>query len=348
MQQPIRSSLAGDTAAGAPHTATGAPQHAAAPRPRRGRRVVRMLLVPLLVAAVATAAAPGWGLYRIKPGDTLESIAQRYHTTVARLVAANHLPGNGNLIFAGATLQVPVPAAAQPSAAGSGGRVSYRSVLFRHKVVPGDSVIKIARAYGVPTSTVIADNHLRNSRIIRLGDTLRIWKTFRVVSGAPATSSANTFAGRTYPAAVVASANRHRAYLAARPTPSKAWMRALIVRTARQNRLDPALALAVAYQESGFNAHVVSVADAIGVMQVIPSTGAWASGVVGRPLNLLEPRDNVLAGVVLLKVLTKNASTVQNAIAGYYQGLASVSQRGMFADTKRYVASVMALRKQFS
>ena len=337
MPLPTRSSLSGALP-------DEAPRHVAAPGPRRHRRVLRLLLVPLLVAAVATAAAPGWGLYRIKQGDTLESIAKRYHTTVARLVAANHLPGNGNLIFAGATLEVPVPARPRPAAAP--GRATYRSVLFLHKVVPGDSVIKVARAYGVPPSRVVAGNHLRSSRIIVLGTTLRIWKTVRVLT--PARSSANTFAGRTYPPAVVAAADRHRAYLARQPRPSKASVRQLIVRTAQQNRLDPALALAVAYQESGFNAHVVSVADAIGVMQVIPSTGAWASGVVGRPLNLLNVRDNVLAGVVLLKVLTKNASTVQNAVAGYYQGLASVSRSGMFADTKQYVASVMALRRQFA
>ena len=36
------------------------------------------------------------------------------------------------------------------------------------------------------------------------------------------------------------------------------------------------------------------------------------------------------------------------AVAGYYQGLRSVVQKGMQADTKRYVANVMALRQRFS
>jgi hypothetical protein len=82
-------------------------------------------------------------------------------------------------------------------------------------------------------------------------------------------------------------------------------------------------------------------------MQVIPATGAWASSVVGRRLNLLSPTDNVTAGVVLLRVLTKSASD-RNAIAGYYQGLASVRRHGMYADTKRYVANVLYLQKRFA
>jgi soluble lytic murein transglycosylase-like protein len=90
----------------------------------------------------------------------------------------------------------------------------------------------------------------------------------------------------------------------------------------------------------------VSVANAIGTMQIIPSTGAWVSGVIGRRLDLLDPSDNVTAGVMVLRILTREAGE-RNAVAGYYQGLRSVRQHGMFADTKQYVRSVLALRRQF-
>jgi hypothetical protein len=68
--------------------------------------------------------------------------------------------------------------------------------------------------------------------------------------------------------------------------------------------------------------------------------------VVGRRLDLLKPQDNVTAGVVLLKILTRSASQ-RTAVAGYYQGLKSVRERGMFPDTKRYVANIMVLKKRF-
>ena len=51
----------------------------------------------------------------------------------------------------------------------------------------------------------------------------------------------------------------------------------MIVRIARQQGVDTRLALAIAYQESGWNQRAVSPANAVGVMQVIPA---------GRPVGL--------------------------------------------------------------
>ncbi len=112
--------------------------------------------------------------------------------------------------------------------------------------------------------------------------------------------------------------------------------------------MDPALAQAVAYQESGFNHASVSPANAIGCMQVIPSSGQWASDLIGRDLNLLDPKDNVTAGVVILRQLLRSAGDTSTAIAGYYQGLSSVRSNGMFADTRRYVANVQTLTSRFA
>ena len=67
---------------------------------------------------------------------------------------------------------------------------------------------------------------------------------------------------------------------------------------------------------------------------------------MGRKLNLLNAQDNVTAGIILLRSLTRSAHTQDQAIAGYYQGLYSVQNVGMYADTKRYVASVVLLKRQ--
>jgi len=50
---------------------------------------------------------------------------------------------------------------------------------------------------------------------------------------------------------------------------------------------------------------------------------------------------------VLLKYLTRNADNLNQAIAGYYQGLGGVRKNGMNSDTKQYVKSVRALMKKF-
>jgi hypothetical protein len=67
----------------------------------------------------------------------------------------------------------------------------------------------------------------------------------------------------------------------------------------------------------------------------------------GRKLNLLRTQDNITAGVVILRSLTRSASTLDQAIAGYYQGLYSVQHHGMYADTKGYVRAVKAHRARF-
>ena len=126
--------------------------------------------------------------------------------------------------------------------------------------------------------------------------------------------------------------------------PSRTETKAMITRIARQHGVDPSLALAISYQESGWDQRQVSVANAVGTMQVIPSSGEWASQMAGRDLDLLAPEDNITSGVLLLKTLTQQASTTSDAIAGYYQGLASVESNGMYADTKQYVANVKTLR----
>lgn len=126
--------------------------------------------------------------------------------------------------------------------------------------------------------------------------------------------------------------------------PSRSATRALIVATARRYGVDPRLALAIAWQESGWDQRQVSVANAVGAMQLIPSSGTWASQLVGRHLDLRDARDNVTAGVVILRVLTRSADSTEEAIAGYYQGLASVEAKGMYADTRGYVSAVLAHR----
>ena len=65
---------------------------------------------------------------------------------------------------------------------------------------------------------------------------------------------------------------------------------------------------------------------------------------VGRKLNLLDPRDNVTAGVAIIRSLLRSADNTQQAIAGSYQGPARVRQNGMYAATLQYVANVLAIR----
>jgi LysM repeat protein len=314
----------------------------------RWTQIAKLVGVPVLLAAIVTAGAPSWTTYHIKRGDTVTEIAARYRVSVAQLVEVNRLPGNGNLIYAGRTLKVPVRKPAKHVAKQRAAGPAMRTVVIRHRVVLGDTLTGISRKYDVPTARIRAANRLP-STVVQLGTTLRVPVRKPVAPPKRAVRKAgrhNSFAGRVYPDAVVKAAARNRAILAKRAHPSRAETRRMITRTARALGVDPELALAVAWNESGWNQRRVSVANAIGVMQVLPSTGRWISSVVGRDLNLLKARDNIVAGVTLLRVLTQ-AAKLDHAVAGYYQGLGSVKRNGMFRDTKRYVATVLAIKKRF-
>lgn len=314
-------------------------------RPRAVLRVLTGMAVPLIAAAVITAGSPGFGQYKVKNGDTLSHIAARYGTTVRTLVELNNLPGNGNAIYAGEVLRLPgKPGAAEQSTRGAGrGRISY---LVR----PGDTIGEIARRYHVSQAYLLSVNGLRRTDRIYSGKSILVpvpvpKATKRPVAPAPRKSPRknNTFAGRTYADHVVDAADRNRATLKNRRLPSRGQIRSMIVSTAQRYGVDPELALAISWQESGWKQRVVSPANAVGAMQVIPSTGRFVSGIVGRRLDLLEPRDNITAGVVLLDRLT-GAAQLEIAVAGYYQGLGGVRRHGMYPDTKRYVSSVLRIK----
>jgi LysM repeat protein len=286
----------------------------------------RTITIPVLLAVALTGSASGISLIRVHSGDTLSAIAVRYHTTVAHLVALNHLPGDGDLIYAGQSLKVPGAAA--------GHTVTHVGTIY-HTVVAGDTLDGIAERYHVKPAAIARRNHLPSSLIVVLGQRLAI--RHRVVTHTTSSSDGATSA-----------ALQDRAYLSRRSEPSQDTTASLIRSTASHWGLDPSLALAISWQESGWNMRAVSPVDAVGAMQIMRYTGSYLSDdVVHRNLNLYDAQDNITAGVALLSVLTHEAVSTRQAIAGYYQGLQSVRDHGMYASTQQYVRDVMALRERY-
>jgi LysM repeat protein len=307
----------------------------------------------------APAPAPdaaGSSVYTVKAGDTLGAIAERHGVGLSKVLGWNGL-NMGSIIYPGQKIKIgaggaaPAPAAPAPApAAPASAPVSSGSYTIR----AGDTLSGIAARNGVRLSEVLSANQLTMSTIIYPGQKLVIPGAGTSVAPAsslpPATVTPlvpSTFLGFTYPAAVVSSANANKALLNASPVPSREQMKSIVADTARRMGVDPSLALAFALQESGFDQRAVSPANAIGTMQVIPSSGQWASDLVGRQLNLLDPYDNVTAGVAIIRQLTRTSTNLDTAIAGYYQGQYSVSQYGMYEDTKSYVASIKAHQATF-
>ena len=309
-------------------------------------RAGQSLTIPGAGGGRPAAPAPTAGTgYTVRSGDTVSSVAARHGTTVAAVVAANGLDARAtirtgqSLTIPGAgTPQPPAPATTTPAPA-AGTTYTVRS---------GDTVSAVAARHGTTVAAVVAANGLDARATIRTGQSLTIPGAGATQPSAPATQLVgDTFAGRTYSPQVVGAANQNKATLLATGAPSRADMQARIAATASAMGVDPALAQAIAYQESGFDHTSVSPANAIGAMQVIPSSGEWASQLVGRQLNLLDPNDNAEAGVAILRSLVKTSDDLPTAIASYYQGASSVKRNGMFSDTRRYVANVQTLMTRF-
>ncbi len=274
----------------------------------------------------------------VKAGETVTSIAARYRLTVAAVLTANRLDLD-SVIRPGQKLKLPGVPARRPQRAPA-------PVTHAYVVQRGDTLSGIALAARVPLTTVTALNRLSASDLIFPGQRLLLPGPAPTVAPSGGRTAAARPAEAGLRTSVRRAADANRATLATRGGLGRTQAKALVQGTARRFGVEPALALAVAHQESGFDQRQVSSANAVGVMQVVPSSGRWASSLVGRRLDLFDTRDNVIAGVAILSALTA-LENEETAIAAYYQGLTSVRQHGLFPDTRRYVADVLALRQRF-
>ena len=277
--------------------------------------------------------------YTVRGGDTLTGIAARHDMSIERLRSLNDLE-RGH-IHAGEKLRVSGTAAKPTKRA-----TSRPASTSTHTVRSGEHLTGIAARHDMSVTRLAKLNKLSAGEHIHPGKKLKVpgSSSSSSDSSKQKSTSKNSFAGRTYSDEIVEAAERNRDALAGRTVPSRGETKENITRIARQHGVDPSLALAISYQESGWDQRQVSVANAVGTMQVIPSSGEWASSMSGRELDLLDPDDNITAGVLLIKTLTQRASTTSDAIAGYYQGLSSVEDNGMYSDTKQYVKNVKTLR----
>ena len=252
------------------------------------------------------------------------------------------------VLVAGKAITLPGGAAAAASSASSPSAAP--APLGAYTVRPGDTLSGLAAQAGVSPAAMAAMNGLSLDGLLLAGTVIKL------PSGAPAPAQAATPEPATHivpqaaPEPSPARLSAAKIIPAAAPEPTSTRLGAGDVQSvATLYGVSPSLAAAIAWQESGFNNAMVSGANARGVMQVMPGTWDYVQQTLAqRPLDPNSAVDNVHAGVMYLKrLLTDAGGDEATAIAGYYQGLASVRSRGMFDDTQRYVANVQALKSRF-
>jgi len=276
------------------------------------------------------------GSYVVQPGDTLSAIAARAGLSVDSLAAANGLNPNAFLLI-GTVLRL----SGSSSTSGTVVPVSdTTSSSSSYVVQPGDTLTAIAARSGTSVDQLAAANGLDPTRFLLTGTVIRL-------SGGSGSAMEVSDAATSQPVGAPAEGTPTDP-----PYPTPERVSASQVGAAAAATGVPApLATAIAWQESGFNNDLVSSADARGVMQILPGTWDWIQHSLdtgGPPLAPASAADNVRGGMLMLhSLLSSTGGDESMAAAGYYQGLPSVLQHGMYPSTQQYVNNVLALERQF-
>jgi N-acetylmuramoyl-L-alanine amidase len=306
----------------------------------------------LLSLAAATmlaspAAAHANFAHVVSPGESLSSVAAVDGLSVSQLASANGLSPDAELI-SGSTLDIPPQSGGTTDSSDTGPADSSDSSSENaapttsvgsgsYVVQPGDTLSAIAANAGTTVDQLAAANGVDPNGILLAGAVLNL-------SGAGSGSSSGSGA-TTEPVSTDGAGSSG----APEPTPETVSA-GEVGSIAASEGVSPSLAEAIGWQESGFNNDLVSNTGAVGVMQIEPGTWDYiGQNLAGPPpLQSASAHDNIRAGTLLLhSLLSDTGGDPALTAAGYYQGLQSVQENGMYSDTQQYVNDVMALRQQF-
>lgn len=248
-------------------------------------------------------------VHRVRPGEGFYAIAARYRVRAQLLARANGLRLT-SLLVPGQRLRLPAGAASAP-AAPAGARPARAVVSAAvHVVRPGESFFSIAARWSVSPWSLARVNSLPLASVLVPGQRLRLPAGARV----------------------------------GLPQAPREHVRLAIDRWSAAYGVDPRLARALAWMESGFQPDVVSEVGAIGVMQLLPETWDWVDEMLIGAATPRTYEGNVQAGVRYLRwQLDQFGGDVRLALAGWYQGARAVRDVGLYDDTKQFVSVVRML-----
>ncbi len=118
-----------------------------------------------------------WAKHKIRPGESLSVIAQKYQTSSREIKKLNSM--KSDRIRAGRTLLIPIPEkyaeillAQQQQPASKRTNISHV-----HKVRPNESLWKIARQYNTSVQQIAAWNNINTEATLRKGQNLKIYSS---------------------------------------------------------------------------------------------------------------------------------------------------------------------------
>lgn len=263
----------------------------------------------LVARLTHTPVLPSYQTYVTRPGDTMESIARRFHD-VAWLIRRRNgglwQPAPGTRI---AVLRWPFDAPHWTTLTTRTDRPQT------YTIQPGDSLWSIAGKLHTDTHTLASENGIGDGATIYAGQQVvlhhytlhqqRVW-----VPGVP---SSNLSTGL------------------------------LLTDMANLVGTDAALIKGLAWHESGWRM-VTGASGEIGMVQIMPQTARWVErNLLGYTLDPRVPTNNALIGTTLLAYyLDINHHDTHKALALYHSGNMQANRRN-----GDYIRAVLALRTYF-
>jgi LysM repeat protein len=178
-------------------------------------------------------------------------------------------------------------------------------------VRPGDTLTEIAAKHRTTVRAVAKANDLASENLVIEGAKLRL-----------------PVAGPASPAVEL----------------SRSTVRAHIDEWAGRYGIPLNLARALAWQESGFQTNITSPTGAWGPLQIMPDTWEFVETVLLGRKVARTGEGGVEVGMALLSHLLKRFDGDQRlALGAWYQGEKAVRARGLYDETKTFVANVLAL-----
>lgn len=198
--------------------------------------------------------------------------------------------------------------------------IRVRATGYRiHVVRSGDSWWELAKRFHTSIARLARLNHLHPNATLLVGTRLRVPGGRRVV------------------------ATQRIAY---RPSPVGS-VQALLDHWAVHYGVSVHLVRAVAWMESGYNNSLVSSAGARGIMQLLPSTWSYVTGVLIRRRVRHDANGNIRVGVAYLQHLLHDFHGNERlALAGWYEGEGAVRQHGVYKVSRHFAADVIALERR--
>jgi N-acetylmuramoyl-L-alanine amidase len=271
---------------------------------------------PLVARRVLTQGAYGWDVSALQ-----FLLARAGHLRLYHVDGHFGSATKAGLVRFQRTRRLSVDGVAGPATLTSFGKGRSTPVLAQitapqgsYVVRPGDTLTEIAAAHRTTVSALVSANGIESPNLVVEGAKLRLPGAVASAAATPALSL------------------------------SRSTVRGLVDKWAAHYGVPVNLARALAWQESGFQVDVTSSVGAWGPLQVMPETWSFVETVL---LGKTVPRTGeggVQVGMALLRHLLRRFDGDERlALAAWYQGEKAVRERGLYDETKDFVANVLAL-----